>query len=99
MLDGPFESLKGQIRYPVFAMQQLLSLHMYVCNITRRNIGPNQVKNMKSKGLLTRRGDTMGFFNVASRLALALLSFLDSETLSASIKGTSVISSCCTDST
>lgn len=41
----------------------------------------------------------MGFFNVASRLALALLSFLDSETLSASMKGTSVISSCCAGST
>lgn len=59
----------------------------YACEQhTRRNIGPNQVKNMKSKGLLARRGDTMGFFNVASRLALALLSFLDSETLSASMQ-------------
>ena len=53
---------------------------------TRRNIGPNQVKKMKSKGLLARRGDTIGFFNVASRLALALLSFLESEMLSASMQ-------------
>ena len=49
-------------------------------------MGPNQVKKMKSKGLLVRRGETIGFLREASRLALALLSFLVNDRLSASMR-------------
>lgn len=54
--------------------------------LTRRNIGPNQVKKTKSKGLLLRFGDTIGFLRLASRLAFALLSFLVNDRLSASMR-------------
>jgi len=54
--------------------------------LTSRNMGPNQVKKMKSKGLLVRSGETIGFLREASRLAFALLSFLVSDRLSASMR-------------
>lgn len=85
MLDWPFETLPQKASHKHCPIAPIV----FACacqQITRRNIGPNQVKNTKSKGLLARRGDTIGFANVASRLALAFLSFLESDLLSASMQ-------------